>query len=357
MKKPFQNSRIKCITMGTLVSLLLLILPLFSPCAAGQSATNSRAVSGSNAHFLYWRIGNPKDVHTVTRGGFALIGGGKDLDEAFSWLCKRSGGGNFLVLRATGTDAYNPYIQELCHENSVATLLIPNRREAFDPAVRKRIAAAQAIFISGGDQAKYVNYWQNTPVQRAINDAIRRGVPVGGTSAGLAVQGQFMYSAQKDPEDGPDLNSAITLQNPYLPRVTIVRNFLRIPPLRDAITDTHFSRRDRMGRLLVFMARILQSGDVKSIRGIAVDEHTAVLLTPNGHGTVVGTGAVYFLKASSKAAVCRPGVPLTFGAISVIKVKAGGKFDTAMWSGSGTRYELAVEKGSIHSTQAGGAIY
>jgi cyanophycinase len=343
--------------MGTLISLLLLILPIFSPCAAKQSAANSRAVRRSNAHFHYWRIGNSKDVHTMTRGGFALIGGGKDLDVAFTWLCKQSGGGNFLVLRATGTDAYNPYIQKLCHENSIATLLIPNRRAAFDPAVRKRIAAAQAIFISGGDQAKYINYWRNTPVQRALNDAIRRGVPVGGTSAGLAVQGQFVYSAQEDPEEGPDLDSATTLQNPYLPRVTIVRKFLDIPPLRDTITDTHFSRRDRMGRLLVFMARILQSGDVKSIRGIAVDEHTAVLLTPNGQGTVVGTGAVYFLRASSKAAVCQSGVPLTFGAISVIKVNAGGEFDTATWSGSGTHYELAVEKGSIHSTQAKGEIY
>jgi len=40
------------------------------------------------------------------------------------------GGGtdDFLVIRATGTDAYNPYIQQLCaNENSVATLIIPNR--------------------------------------------------------------------------------------------------------------------------------------------------------------------------------------------------------------------------------------
>jgi cyanophycinase len=286
-----------------------------------------------------------------------MIGGGKDLDDAFSWLCARSGGGNFLVLRASGSDAYNPYIQGLCHENSVATLLIPNRKAAFDPAVRKKIASAQAIFISGGDQAKYVDFWQNTPVQRAIKNAIRRGVPVGGTSAGLAVQGEFMYSAQQDPADGPDLNSAMALKNPFLERVTIVRNFLSIPALRDTITDTHFSRRDRMGRLLVFMARILQSGDVRSIHAIAIDEHTAVLLEPDGHGRVAGTGAAYFLKASSKAQVCRPGVPLTFGHVSVIKMRAGATFDTTTWSGAGIHYQLSVDDGIIHSTQVGDAIY
>ena len=50
------------------------------------------------------------------RAGYALMGGGTDLDEAFLWLCERAGGGDFLVLRATGTDDYNPYIQEAVPE-------------------------------------------------------------------------------------------------------------------------------------------------------------------------------------------------------------------------------------------------
>jgi hypothetical protein len=58
--------------------------------------------------YRYFRVGNPADVKTRTEAGFALIGGGKDLDPAFLWMCHRSGGGDFLILRATGTDAYNP---------------------------------------------------------------------------------------------------------------------------------------------------------------------------------------------------------------------------------------------------------
>lgn len=310
-----------------------------------------------NGQYQYWRVGNPKDVHTKTTGGFALIGGGKDLDSAFQWLCARSGGGDFLVLRASGTDAYNPYVQGLCHENSVATLLIPSREAAFDPAVQKKIAEAGTIFISGGDQAKYVNYWQGTPVERAINDAIRRGIPLGGTSAGLAVQGEFMYSAQNDPPDGSDLSSAMALGDPTTARVTIVRNFLRIPPLRDTITDSHFANRNRMGRSLVFLARILQSGDVKTIHGIAIDQHTAVLLDPDGKAIVQGTGAAYFLAARKRAQVCKPGVPLTFSGVAVHKLKAGDPFDTANWAGAGVQYHLSVKDGVVHSTQAGGAIY
>jgi cyanophycinase-like exopeptidase len=108
-----------------------------------------------------------------------------------------SGNGDFLVIRATGTDAYNPYIQQLCPgENSVATLIIPNRTAASDPFVIATIQNAEALWIAGGDQSNYINYWQGTPVQQELNGLIARGVPVGGTSAGMNVLGQFVYSAQ-----------------------------------------------------------------------------------------------------------------------------------------------------------------
>ncbi|MGH9780930.1 MAG: hypothetical protein ACRD33_03845, partial [Candidatus Acidiferrales bacterium] len=48
--------------------------------------------------YQYFRDGNPTSIHVSTRPGFALIGGGKDLDAAFRWLCERSRGGDFLIL-------------------------------------------------------------------------------------------------------------------------------------------------------------------------------------------------------------------------------------------------------------------
>ena len=74
----------------------------------------------------------------------------------------------FLILRATGDDEYNPYIRGLCHLNSVATIIIPNRDAAIDPFVSNAINHASAIFIAGGDQANYINFWMNTPVQVAL---------------------------------------------------------------------------------------------------------------------------------------------------------------------------------------------
>jgi len=49
---------------------------------------------------------------------------------------------------------------------------------------------------------------------------------------------------------------------------------------------------------------------------------------------------------------------LTFRNISVYRLKAGGHFDLASWTGEGgTGYSLSVEKGKIVSTQPGNGIY
>ena len=286
------------------------------------------------------------------------MGGGDDLDAAFRWMCELSGGGDFVVLRARGDDEYNSYVEGLCHPNSVATLVIPSREAAAAPFVSTVIGNAEAVFIAGGDQARYINWWMGTPVQDAINGAIARGVPVGGTSAGLAVQGEFIYSAQGDASADNDLSSKETLADPFNPRVTIAHQFLNNGILKDAITDTHFAARDRMGRSLVFMARILQDDRVKQIRDIAVDEHTAVLVDRGGTGRVVGAGHVYFMRAGKRPVRCEKGVPLTFRGIEVRSLHAGQVFNLRAWSSAdGIAYILSVESGVIHSTQPGGGIY
>jgi cyanophycinase len=325
-------------------------------------AVVSAGVAQGKHEYRYFRLGNPDDANAKPTAGFALMGGGSDLDEAFQWLCKRSDGGDFLVLRATGSDDYNAYVQGLCHLNSVATLVIPNRAAAVDPFVSSTISHASAVFLSGGDQANYINFWTGTPVQAELDDAIRRGVPIGGTSAGLAVLGEFAYSAQGDKPDDPNLDGETALANPYSARVTMVRGFLTIPILKGIITDTHFARRDRMGRLLVFLARLNEPGGKPTsrpigIRGIGVEERATVLLEPDGKARVAGFGDAYFVDASAAVGSLEKGRPLTFGDFKVQKVTPGHSFDLKAWQGEGARYSLSVKDGKIRSTQPGGADY
>lgn len=309
--------------------------------------------------YKYFRLGNKEDVQTKPIAGIAMMGGGSDLDEAFRWLCNKGNGGDFLVLRARGDDDYNPYINGLCKANSVATLIIPDRTAAEDPAVAEIIRKAEVVFIAGGDQSNYVRGWQGTPVERAINDNIAAGKPIGGTSAGLAVQGEFVYGCMKDKPDDKDLASTDVLPDPYFDRVTLVRDFLKIPHLENLITDSHFAKRDRMGRTLGFLARIVKDGWSASPREVAIDEKSAVLVEADGKAAVVGTGkGAYFMRPTHPPETCEKGVPLTFREIDVYRVRAGGHFDLNTWKGEGgSAYSLSVVNGKIESTQAGNSIY
>ncbi len=313
-------------------------------------ATLSASAQTSPAHaYQYFRVGAKAEMHVHPRAGYALMGGGTDLDEAFRWLCDHADGGDLLVLRASGTDAYNPYIQNLCHLNSVATLILPDRASAADPFVTNAITDAAAIFISGGDQGRYVGNWAGTSVEKALRDAVGRGIPIGGTSAGLAVLGEYIYTAQNDPPDGPDLMSDAALANPFNPQVVIAPDLLGIPILRGIITDTHFDTRHREGRLLVFMARILGSAETQTIRGIGVDERVAVLVDPDGHARVVGkkNGEADFYEASGKAQQCEAGLPLIFGPIVKQAVPTGKTFDLHSWRYDGPNQVLKVDGTSV----------
>jgi cyanophycinase len=309
--------------------------------------------------YQYFRVGNKEDIQTKASAGTAMMGGGTDLDDAFRWLCDKGNGGDFLVLRATGDDDYNPYVNGLCKTNSVATLIIPDRQAAEDPAVAEIISKAEVVFIAGGDQANYVRGWQGTPVEDAINANIAKGKPIGGTSAGLAVLGEFVYGCLKDKPDDKDLASTDVLANPYFERVTMVRKFLKVPHLDNLLTDSHFARRDRMGRTLGFLARIMQDGWSVSPREVAIDEKSAVLVQADGKATVIGSGkGAYFLRPTEAPEICKKDVPLTFRTVSIYRVPSGGHFDLVSWKGEGgTAYSLSVDTGRIESTQRSGSIY
>jgi cyanophycinase len=322
-------------------------------------AMNAFAAGKSKPAYQYFRVGNTGDVSRATTAGTVLMGGGTDVDAAFQWMCSRSGGGDFLVIRATGTDAYNPYIQQLCpSENSVSTLIIPTTTAANDPFVLSTINAAEAIFIAGGNQADYINFWTGTPVQSALNNAIQRGVPIGGTSAGMNVLTKFVYTALLP----QGVTSSQALANPYNKYITLGENFVTITSLPAMIGDPHFVTRDRMGRDLAFLCRIWNNNWSNQPRAVDVDEQTALLVDGSGNATIVGASTAYFLQAPGAPQVCASGTPLTYQNIGVYRISATSSpaptFNFATWQGTGgNSYTVSANAGALSSTQAGGNIY
>lgn len=327
-----------------------ILIPLLI--ALAFSAPADAAKGGSKQ--TYFRVGNTADASAMLGGGVVLMGGSTDVDAAFQWMCHRAQGGDFLVVRATGTDAYDPYIQALCPSaNSVATVIVDSVAAANDPVNVAYVQSAEMIWIAGGDQSNYINFWKGTAFQQAIQARIGAGAPVGGTSAGLNVLTQFVYTAMAS----QGATSSQSLADPFNKYLTFDRDFVTGIGLDGIIGDPHFGARDRMGRDLAFLCRIAANGWSSAPRGISVDEQTALLVDASD-ASVVGYGNVYFLTAPGPAEVCQPRTPLTYRNVAVHRITVGDTFSLARWHGrGGVDYTVTAEAGVLTSTQSGGSPY
>lgn len=320
--------------------------------------------------YTSWIVGSATDVSTTTSGGMCLMGGGTDNDEAIKWMLQKSGGGDVVILRSAGTDGYNTYMySELgVTVNSVETIIIDTRAKASIAEIATKIRNAEALFISGGDQATYVSYWKDTPVEDAINYLINtKKVPVGGTSAGCAILGKFYYSAANS-----SVTSAQALANPYNTGVTIgVNDFLNSPILANTITDTHYDNPDRRGRQTAFLARMWKDlGAGLNAKGIGVYEKTAVCIDQNGIArvyapTTASFAYFYQIESNSTPETVTSGTPLTWNnsgkGVKIVKIPgntAGSNtFDLNNWittSGTGISWgSIKVVNGTLTETLGG----
>ncbi|MCC6288023.1 MAG: cyanophycinase [Chitinophagaceae bacterium] len=289
------------------------------------------------------RVGNSADIITTTTAGAALIGGGGNVPGAFKWMIAKSGGGDAVVLTASGNDGYNKDIYALGGVNSVETLNITSRELADNDTVAMTVRNAEMLFIAGGDQSRYMNNWRSTKLNAAINYLMNeKKVPVGGTSAGCAILTGLYYSG----ENGSAVSDSSML-NPYNNRITLYNNdFLHAPFLQQVISDQHYLARKREGRHVSFLARIIKDFNLYA-KGIAPDERTAVCIDENGIATVIGESKAYFIitDKSKTPEICEPGKPLKWKrkekALQVYEIQA-----TAAGSGSFSVADFDMHKAS-----------
>ena len=297
------------------------------------------------------------------------MGGATEEDEAMKWFLNRANGGDVLVLRASGSDGYNDYFytQLGVPVNSVETIVFNDASASAETYIHQKITQAEAIWFAGGDQWDYISYWRNTPIDSLINlGIVQRNIVVGGTSAGMAIQGGFYFSAENS-----TVTSAEALADPFDTNVTVdSASFLANAILADVITDTHYDNPDRKGRHVAFLARIWEDYGTSG-KGIACDEYTAVCIDENNIARIYGQHPTYddnayFLQVNCEIInptpeVCAPGTSLTWNhngaAISVYAVKgtlAGtNTFDLNDWqTGTGGEWQQwSVVNGVLNEAQ------
>ena len=265
------------------------------------------------------------------------MGGGSDVDDAFTRRVEPLiGGGDVVVLRTSGSDGYNDYLLNLLNADSVETLIVDRPQHANDPYVEWAVRSAEFVWIAGGDQSDYLNQWQGTALQQALDDVLGRGGVLGGTSAGAAVQSENIY----DPDGvlGAYSSEAVTdLCHEY---INISSGFLSTAIMQNVIVDTHFAERDRMGRLMAFMA-----GLPAGIQGIGVDEATSIFFTADGNGVVDGAGSVYVLQedgqTSRTQAQC--GLPVVYEDVLRYKLDEFDQFNILTGSTSVTPKRIGID--------------
>lgn len=127
---------------------------------------------------------------------------------------------------------------------------------------------AKLIFITGGDQDRFMNAVGNTPVYDAIHKAYRNGATIAGTSAGAAVMSKHMIT-------GNQLTDTVyrsTFRKIEHDNIEIKTG---LGLLTNAIIDQHFVARSRYNRLLSAIARY------PLLTCIGIDEATAIIVHQN----------------------------------------------------------------------------
>lgn len=320
--------------------------------------------------YVSWRVGNSIGVAVQPSGGVCLMGGATENDDAMRWFLQRANGGDVLVLRASGQDGYNPYFYNDLGVtlNAVETIRFNNSTASNNSYIHQRISEADAIWFAGGDQWNYVSYWRNTPIDSLINLAIQeRNIVIGGTSAGMAILGEYYFSAQAG-----TITSSAALSNPTLSVNSVsLSPFLSVPFLGQTITDTHYDNPDRKGRHIVFLANAYAQ-EPQYVKGIACDEYTAVCIDATGWARVFGDfpsydDNAYFLQMNCALSEGSPETyssnePLTWDrnqqAIQVYSLKGtqSGQngFNVSNWSeGNGGEWSFwSVNSGSLNQNTA-----
>src|SRR5579863_1387663 len=274
---------------------------------------------------VFPRYGDYAETARLHGPGLLLDGGGalEAPSATLRWMHERLVGnttaraGNVVVLRASDTNIYDRRFYRDGNFASVQTILIPPcaSRDAVD-AVAPFVDRADAVYFAGGDQAHYVA-WKGTALMAAVKRVYARGGVVGGGSAGLAIQGAVVYDAVAGDRLNEETATRDAVADPFETRISFTTGLFAWPALVNTITDTHFAARDRFGRTVVFLARIIAGRllpGAAAVYALAVDEGSAVVVDPGGSATLLterGSRGAYLVRARAVSQL-RAGEPLQY---------------------------------------------
>jgi len=141
---------------------------------------------------------------------------------------------------------------------------------------------AKLIFISGGDQSRFMGVVSKTPVFEPIHKAYQNGSTIEGTSAGAAVMCEHMITGNQKLET----KYTETFNNIRFDNLETAKG---LGLVKNVIIDQHFLKRSRYNRLISGLV------EFPSHIGIGIDESTAIIVQ-NKEIEIVGESEVIVIQ-------------------------------------------------------------
>jgi cyanophycinase len=234
-----------------------------------------------------------KDLYNSNKdkGKLFIIGGGKRSPELLKVLIDESkikSEGYIVVLPMSSDepDSAFYYAKKQFVDMGISSnkILNYNTNDSlfFRSSMLDSIKTAPLIYITGGDQKRFMQIVINKPIHDAIRIAYKNGSIVAGTSAGAAVMSKMMISGNqiKYPKYTGDFQTIESNNIELTDGLGLIDN---------VIIDQHFIKRMRMNRLI---SVVLEN---PSITGIGIDEATAIFVNGDS-ATVIGESQVIVLR-------------------------------------------------------------
>lgn len=231
-----------------------------------------------------------QEIHTASakgspKGSLFIIGGGTRSPELIQSLVKTAEmdvNDYMIVLPMSSAepeasfDAISKQLKAAAN-NSIGNLNFDSAT-VNDKIWLDSLRGAKLIFITGGDQSRFMKVVLNTPVYTAIHEAYNNGATVAGTSAGAAVMSKHMITGQQL----QDTVYKETFNKLWSDNIEFEEG---MGLLGSVIIDQHFMKRSRYARLISALAAY------PKYQCIGIDEGTAIIVKGR-KVTVAGVGQV-----------------------------------------------------------------
>lgn len=242
-----------------------------------------------------------KKSGNLIKGKLFIIGGGKRPQKMIDTLVKltyldKKGYGIILPMASEMIDTAIFYSKKQFAELGINNIFAINFENKNDMNKSKldSIENASLIYITGGDQNKFMRIVKNTDLHRSIGKAYQNGAVIAGTSAGAAVMSKKMITGNE-----------LKYKDYTGDYKTIESNNIEISEglglCENIIIDQHFVKRMRMNRLITTCLE----NPIEVCIGI--DESTAILIEGDKI-SVIGDSQIIVLKHITKETKIKNGL-------------------------------------------------